>query len=112
MTINVLVAARAEALFASDLSQAATLTRPEATAAIAHALRRYGGTRGCAARMAAEYGEHPETAAARMRWARRTVHSLFPALAEHHGAVIPVPAATGGQLQALTTRSRPARFAA
>ncbi len=111
MTINVLIAARAEALFASDLSQSATVTRAEATAAIAHALRRYGGTRGCAARMAAEYGEHPETAAARMRWARRTVQSLYlPS-----GSREPQPGRRPGpvgQAPALTTGSRPARLAA
>ncbi len=28
------------------------------------------GPRGCAERVAQEFGDHPETAAARMRWAR------------------------------------------
>ena len=34
------------------------------------AIRDYHGVKGCAAVMAAEYGEHPEQAAQRMRWAR------------------------------------------
>jgi hypothetical protein len=37
--------------------------------AIAEAIRAFGDL-GCAARVAQEYGEHPETAASRMRWAR------------------------------------------
>ena len=31
------------------------------------------GSRGCAARVAQEFGEHPELAAERMRWARQAV---------------------------------------
>jgi len=38
--------------------------------AITSAIHRFG-PRGCAARMAQEFGDHPETAAARMRWARQ-----------------------------------------
>jgi hypothetical protein len=37
--------------------------------AIAASLRSHGGSDGCAAALAAEYGEHPETARMRMRWA-------------------------------------------
>ena len=64
-----LLAARAAALFASDLP---TGSRPSALVvetAIAGAVRRCGGTRGCVAYMAAAYGDYPETAAPRMRWA-------------------------------------------
>jgi hypothetical protein len=83
MTRDVLAAARAEALFNSHLSQSVTPTLPEVNAAIADALRRHGGTLGCAARMAAEYGDHPETAPARMRWATVVVAALYPS---GHGA--------------------------
>ena len=34
------------------------------------------GHRGCAGRVAQEFGDHPETAAARMRWARETLAGL------------------------------------
>jgi hypothetical protein len=74
---NVLTIARAEALFASDVSAGATLSRAEATLAIRDAMRAYHGTRGCAAALAAWYGDHPETAAPRMRWARELVEALF-----------------------------------
>lgn len=35
------------------------------------------GRTGCAAEMAAAYGDHPEAAAQRMRWARNVVDTLF-----------------------------------
>jgi hypothetical protein len=62
--------ARAEALFASTLSAAEPHDRAELKAAIAAAVHDYNGVRGCAALMAAEFGEHPAQAAERMRWAR------------------------------------------
>jgi hypothetical protein len=59
----------AAALFASHLQPS---DRPSA-ARVRDAIRRshtvHGGQSGCAAVVAAEYGEHPEIAAARMRWA-------------------------------------------
>ncbi|MEU4690969.1 hypothetical protein [Actinoplanes sp. NPDC023714] len=68
---------RAEALFASDLPQSAFPDFTEVSAAIARTWRRHGGSRGCAAVLATEYGDHPETAAARMRWALRTVARVY-----------------------------------
>jgi hypothetical protein len=62
--------ARAEALFASTLSAAEPHDRVVLEAAIAAAVRDYHGVRGCADKMAAEFGEHPVQAAERMRWAR------------------------------------------
>jgi hypothetical protein len=62
-------AARADALFASALQRSDEPTARQVEQAIATAIRVLGD-RGCAARVAEEYGEHPETAAARMRWAR------------------------------------------
>lgn len=60
---------RAEALFASDLQPSDRPTCAQVDRAIHASLSVRGGTAGCAALMAAEYGEHPETAALRMRWA-------------------------------------------
>lgn len=70
------MAARAEALFASTLSACEPHDREELRAGIAAAVRHYHGVAGCAALMAAEFGEHPELAAARMRWARENVRPL------------------------------------
>ncbi|HEU4426872.1 MAG TPA: hypothetical protein VFR67_30435 [Pilimelia sp.] len=76
-TTDPLTAARATALFVSDLPATGHLSRTEVEAAIRHALRTHGGTRGCAADMAATYGDYPELAAPRMRWARRVVGTLY-----------------------------------
>jgi hypothetical protein len=73
-----LTAARVEALFTSPLATGPQPTRTKATAAIGHAIRAHRGSRGCAIALAGEYGEHPETAARRMRWARQTVETLYP----------------------------------
>lgn len=60
---------RADALFASDLQRCDEPSAAQVDQAIAAAVRALGA-HGCAARVAQEYGEHPETAAVRMRWAR------------------------------------------
>jgi hypothetical protein len=67
----------AEALFASPLQPSDHPTPSQIDAAIGASLRRHHGARGCAAACAAEYGDHPETAVARMRWALAEVGSLF-----------------------------------
>jgi hypothetical protein len=60
---------RAEALFASYLQPSDRPTGAQVDRAIHTSLVVRGGAAGCAAVMAAEYGEHPEAAALRMRWA-------------------------------------------
>jgi len=60
---------RADALFASALQPSEDPSAAQVRQAIAAAVRAFG-TRGCAARVAQAYGEHPETAVPRMRWAR------------------------------------------
>ncbi len=60
---------RCEALFASELQPSDALAPGEVTAAISRTVRRIG-VAGCVSRMAQEFGDHPETAAERMRWAR------------------------------------------
>ena len=74
---NPLTAARAAALFVSDLSATEQSTGVLVEAAIKHALQTHGGARGCAADVAAAYGDHPELAAPRMRWARSLVEDLY-----------------------------------
>jgi hypothetical protein len=74
-----LLAARATALFASDLPSGSRPGGPVVDAAIAEAVRTRGGTRGCVATMAAAYGDCPETAAPRMRWARGVVVTVYGA---------------------------------
>ena len=64
--------ARADALFASPLQRSDEPTPAQVHQAIAAALAAFG-IQGCAARVAQAYGEHPETAARRMRWARATL---------------------------------------
>jgi hypothetical protein len=64
--------ARADALFASSLQRSDEPTPVQVHQAIAAALVAFG-IQGCAARVAQAYGEHPETAVPRMRWARTTV---------------------------------------
>jgi hypothetical protein len=68
--------ARAEALFASVLQRSDEPSAAQVHQAIAAAVRAYG-VRGCAAQVAQAYGDHPETAMLRMRWARATVTDTF-----------------------------------
>jgi len=67
-------AARAGALFASPLQRSDEPSARQVWQAIATAIAAYG-VRGCAARVAQDYGEHPETALTRMRWARTAAAS-------------------------------------
>jgi hypothetical protein len=71
-----LAVAWAEALFASDVATYSRPTRDEVSTAVRNAVRAYGGVRGCAGEVAAAYGERPETAAPRMRWALQIVGSV------------------------------------
>ena len=68
-------ALQADALFASALQRSDELTVSQIRRAITAALDGSGVT-GCAGRVAQEFGDHPETAAARMRWARTAVATL------------------------------------
>ena len=69
-------AARADALFASAVQQSEQPSAPQVRQAVAAAVRRFGD-RGCAERVAQDFGEHPELAVARMRWARQTVARTY-----------------------------------
>ena len=70
--------ARADALFVSTLQRSEEPSAVQVQQAIAAAVRAFGA-RGCAARVAQAYGEHPETAVTRMRWARTAVADAFGA---------------------------------
>jgi hypothetical protein len=76
-TTDPLTATRAAALFVSSLSVTDQPTNAEVEAAIQHSLRSRGGTRGCAADVAAAYGDYPELAAPRMRWARSVIENVY-----------------------------------
>ena len=89
--------ARADALFASALQRSDEPSAAQVDLAIAAAVRAFG-TRGCAARVAQAYGEHPETAVVRMRWARATVTGALEGAAPEP-ARCPAP----GQRSALRT---------
>ena len=67
LTVN---GAWCEALFASTLQPSDSPTADVVTQAIKWTLRQFG-VRGCAGRMAQEFGDHPDAAASRMRWVRQ-----------------------------------------
>jgi hypothetical protein len=69
-------AARADALFVSTLQPSDEPSRSEVRRAAAAAMRCFG-VGGCADRMAQEFGDHPEAAVARMRWALAAVAEAF-----------------------------------
>ena len=68
--------ARADALFASVLQVSDAPSAVQVIQAIDAATSALGDL-GCAARVAQEFGEHPETAVTRMRWAREEVAFVF-----------------------------------
>lgn len=77
MATTTFEAVRAEALFVSHLQCSQAPQGAEVRAAVASTLRRVG-IKGCAAQVAGEFGDHPETAVARMAWALALVRSTYP----------------------------------
>lgn len=71
-------AAWADALFVSVLQRSDNPGAGQVRKAIAAAVRAYGGL-GCVQRVAQEFGDHPEAAVDRMRWARAVADQLFAA---------------------------------
>lgn len=90
MTMNEAVC---EALFASPLQPSDAPTAGTVADAIGTTVRRLGAA-GCASQMAQEFGDHPETAADRMRWIRQLTSDLSECL--FVPAVIPPGAAAAG----------------
>ncbi len=69
-------AIRTDALFVSALQQSDEPTGRQVQEAVADAIREFG-RRGCAERVAQEFGDHPEIAVTRMRWAHRLADEAF-----------------------------------
>jgi len=65
----------AEALFVSDLQPSQRPTASEVAEAVTAMILRYGSD-GCAAGVAAEFGDHPEMAVRRMSWVRSSLRAL------------------------------------
>ena len=82
-------AARADALFVSALQRSEEVSTGQVRQAVASAVRAFG-SRGCAERVAQEFGDHPDTAVARMRWARTVAAETFGA-SGHTPAHAPLP---------------------
>ena len=108
-TIRLIATARAEALFASTLPTGSTPDLREATTMITTTVRRCSGVRGCAVEMAGAFGDSPEAAVRRMRWAREVALTLFashPDTTAHPFHVNPAHAAVGaGRAQTRSLRS-------
>jgi hypothetical protein len=75
---NTLEAARAEALFVSTLQSSDLPGSDDVRRAVAGTLLQFR-IQGCAARVASEFGDHPDTAVRRMVWALATVRTVYPA---------------------------------
>ena len=71
-------AVRAEALFLSTLQPSGSPSPDQVRRAVTTTLQRLG-VRGCAAQVAGEFGDHPDTAVTRMSWALATVNTVYPA---------------------------------
>jgi hypothetical protein len=69
-------AVRSQALFVSSLQRSDRPTVGQVREAIVRAVRDLGAAE-CAARVAQEFGDHPELATARMRWAIRMVAEVY-----------------------------------
>jgi hypothetical protein len=69
----------AEALFVSYLQPSDAPPTQAVHRAITETIVRFG-TDGCVARVAAEFGDHPDLAVDRMVWARETVRGAYPAV--------------------------------
>jgi hypothetical protein len=72
-----LTAVRAGALFLSALQPSGSPTPDQIRRAVTTTLQRLG-VRGCAAHVAGEFGDHPDTAAARMSWALAAIGTVYP----------------------------------
>jgi hypothetical protein len=69
--------ARAQVLAVSAVSAAERLDRGTVDAAIRATILALGGVDGCVAALAREFGDRPETAPLRMRWAKQAVATVY-----------------------------------
>ncbi len=91
-------ALQADALFASGLQCSDKPSTGQVRLAIAAAVRAFGCS-GCAGRVAQEFGDHPEAAVVRMRWARAVAGAAFADSAPEPG-----PRADAGALLVVRPR--------
>jgi hypothetical protein len=82
-------AVRAEALFVWSLQSTERPLAAEVPDVVTATLRRLG-MRGCAALVATEFGDYPETAVSRMSWALATVRAVYPKRANPYPAQQPL----------------------
>jgi hypothetical protein len=68
---------QADALFASAVQRCDEPDSGQVRQAMAATIRAFGSL-GCAERVAQEFGDHPENAIVRMRWARVVAREAFP----------------------------------
>jgi hypothetical protein len=87
-------AVRADALFVSTLQRADEPAARQVREAVAASVRAFGPG-GCAERVAQEFGDHPETAGPRMRWARRMTAGAYGRSRLDPGPASRVPARAG-----------------
>jgi hypothetical protein len=94
-------AVRADAVFVSGLQRCDEPSADQVRQAVIAAIRTFGCW-GCAARVAQEFGDHPETAVIRMRWARALAREVFADLAPEAG-----PGADAGAWLVIRPRTQP-----
>ena len=75
---------QADAVFASGLQRGDEPSAGQVRQAVAAAIHAFGYS-GCAERVAQEFGDHPETAVIRMRWARAVAREAFADSASEAG---------------------------
>jgi hypothetical protein len=75
----------AEALFVSDLQPSECPSRATVEQTVTAMILRYGSD-GCAAGVAVEFGDHPETAVRRMSWVRSEIGGAMAAPRRPHFA--------------------------
>jgi hypothetical protein len=91
-------ASHADAIFASGLQRGDEPSVGQVRQAVAAAIHAFGYS-GCAERVAQEFGDHPETAVIRMRWARGVACEAFADSVSEPG-----PPADGGALLVVRPR--------
>ena len=89
---------QADAVFASGLQRGDEPSAGQVRQAAAAAIGAFGHS-GCAGLVAEEFGDHPETAVIRMRWARAVAREAFADSAPEPG-----PRADAGALLAVRPR--------
>jgi hypothetical protein len=71
-----ITATRCEALFVSELQHSQCPSAALVRAAVVQTVRTHG-VQGCVAKVAQEFGDHPDSAVARMSWAHEAVAAAY-----------------------------------